>query len=114
MELGEQRDGEILVLVPQGRIDSANAAAFERSVLGHLEAGSRAVLLDFGSLAYISSAGLRVVLVAAKRVKAVGGRFGLCALSDNIREVFEVSGFSSILDIWSDRAAGIAGMRGAS
>ena len=55
-------------------------------------------MLDLGRLDYISSAGLRVVLIAAKRLKSVGGALVLCTLNPSVREVFEISGFASILE----------------
>ncbi len=61
--------------------------------------------MDLEQLAYISSAGLRVVLMAAKRAKQSGGRLLLCGLSPAVRELFEISGFLKILEVCADRAA---------
>lgn len=59
--------------------------------------------MDLEQLAYISSAGLRVVLMAAKRARRSGGRLLLCCLSPAVRELFEISGFLKILDVCADR-----------
>ncbi|MEJ0052424.1 MAG: STAS domain-containing protein [Methylovirgula sp.] len=93
---------------PQGRIDSATGPAFERDVLQQIEGGHRRLLLDFADLVYISSAGLRIVLLAAKRMKSAGGRLVLCSLNPQINEVFEISGFSRILDILPSRDAALS------
>jgi anti-anti-sigma factor len=99
MQVKEEREGDALILCLQGRLDSANAKALEAALLAPVQAGEKLVVLDLSALDYISSAGLRVVLIAAKQQKAKQGRFALCGLRDEIREVFEISGFAKILDI---------------
>jgi len=96
---------EIQVARPQGRLDSNSGPVFEKELLGHIDGGSRRVLLDLSQLSYISSAGLRVILVAAKKMKAVGGQLVLSGLSAQVAEVFEISGFNRILDIEPDYAS---------
>jgi len=98
---------DICVVRPEGRLDSANGSAFQKNLLGLIDDGARKLLLDFSKLQYISSAGLRVVLIAAKRMESSGGRIALCSLDRHVSDVFEISGFSAILDIFSsyDEAA---------
>jgi anti-anti-sigma factor len=102
--LGKKAPGAIMandisVVSPQGRLDSVTSANFERDLLTYIESGATRLLIDFSKLDYISSAGLRSVLLAAKRIRASGGRMSLCSLNHQIAEVFDISGFSSILDI---------------
>lgn len=111
MECDERRDDGVLILAPSGRIDSKTAKDFETRLLGRIDAGEPAVLVDCSKLEFISSAGLRVLLMAAKRQKAAGHRFGLFAVRDNIVEVLEVSGFDRILTIWPGVAEAMAGAR---
>src|SRR5215813_5801438 len=108
MDVGESRSGQTLVLEPRGRLDGRSTPAFEQRLLGCIEAGERAVLLDCGKLDYISSAGLRVVLRASKRLNALDGWFALCTLNANVREVFRISGFDTIMTIHPDAAAALA------
>lgn len=93
----------ICEVCPSGRIDSVTGPAFERDILQQIESGQRRLLLNFGDLLYISSAGLRIVLLAAKRMKNSGGQLVLCSLNPQIAEVFEISGFSRILEILPSR-----------
>jgi anti-anti-sigma factor len=72
---------------------------FEEEVTKSITGGADKLLLDMAAIQYISSAGLRVVLHAAKQMQAKGGKLVLCSLNDQIKEVFEISGFSGILDI---------------
>jgi anti-anti-sigma factor len=69
-----------------------------------LDGASKQLLLDFTELDYVSSAGLRVLLIAAKRVKACQGRLAICALRPDVLEVFEISGFTKIFSLYPTRA----------
>ena len=87
------------VIKPKGRLDSSTGPALEAELIAIIESGIRRLLLDFSELLYISSAGLRVILLAAKRMKASNGRLALCSLNPQIAEVFKISGFDAIIDI---------------
>ena len=103
--------GTVLVVDLLGRLDSANSAVVEAQLLERVMGGEGAVLLDLGRLDYISSAGLRVVLVVAKRMKQAGRPLVLCGLQPNIRDVFEISGFLGILDVAAKRNEALARLR---
>lgn len=107
MEIKVETFGDATVLVPVARVDSATAKAFEAKVLQVVNSGAPRIILDFSELDYISSAGLRVVLVGAKMTRAPR-KFALCGMKPHIREVFDVSGFAKILSIQPDRAAAAA------
>jgi len=109
MELQEERQDKVSILSLAGRIDSSNAKTFEESLMSRLNALARPVLLDLSALQYISSAGLRVVLMAAKQQQARSCKFALCSPSPEILEVFEVSGFNRIIEIHREKAAALAG-----
>ena len=97
----------VLVLNPLGRIDGTNARAFEEAVLGRIEAGDHQILMNFEGINYISSAGLRVLLMAAKRTSQAGGQLALCTVQNHIQEVFKFSGFADIIPIHNDRPTAI-------
>lgn len=94
----DKRDG-VLVLALKGRLDSSTSGDFEGKLLGLVHAGETRVVLDFRDLDYISSAGLRVLLKAAKELKQKQGRICFCAVKDYIREIFEMSGFISFFPL---------------
>ena len=92
-------------IVPlQGQINSANAAAIEAQVLALVDGGTKNLILDFAGLDYISSAGLRMVLVVAKRLKQESGLLVLCGMQPHVREVFDISGFLAILNVEPTRS----------
>ena len=102
-----ERDG-VHITGPTGRLDSSNSIALEKILLELLDTRAPCALLDCAALECVFSAGLRVVLMAAKRARAIQGRQVLCALRAPVREVFEICGFLQILDVQPDEAAGLA------
>ncbi|OAN43035.1 anti-anti-sigma factor [Paramagnetospirillum marisnigri] len=107
MEIREETVGDATILSPLARVDSSSAKIFEAKVLTVVNSGTPKIVIDFSELNYISSAGLRVVLVGAKMMRG-GRKFVLCGMTPNIREIFDVSGFTKILSIYPDRAAALA------
>lgn len=94
----ENVDG-IVVADAWKRIDGSNASAFEKALRGVSGSGVKGLVLDFSNLTYISSAGLRVILVAAKAQRKRNAKFAVCNLSRPVRGVFEVSGFDRIIAV---------------
>lgn len=92
----------------KGRVDSTTAGNMEQALKDVFNVAGSRVVVDFSALDYISSAGLRVVLMLAKRAKQAQGRLVLCGLSPQVREVFEISGFLKILDVVANQAAALA------
>lgn len=103
MTMTIESEGGLAVVVLSGRLDSTNAAETEAKIVEQIEAGNKRVVIDASGLDYLSSAGLRVFLVVAKRVKAAGGGVALHSLTDHVREVFEISGFINVLTVCANR-----------
>lgn len=99
MEITEQQQQNTWIFRIDGRLDSNTAPDLETTMLRAIEKGAREVVIDFEALAYISSAGLRVILKTAKDLKRLNGKLVLCAMQDYVREVFEISGFDTFLPI---------------
>ena len=101
--LSTETEGDTTVVIPAGRIDGSTASPFQEALLKLIEEGTGSLVVDFEKIEYISSAGLRVLLLAAKRLQAGGRKIVLCAMRDHIAEVFKISGFSEILAIHATR-----------
>ena len=102
----ERRDG-ILIAMLIGHIDSSNADRFQRIVESGIEAEDHALILDFERVFFISSAGLRISLIISRKFNESGKKFGVCTLSDPIRNVLAISGFDQIIPIYDSRAEAI-------
>jgi anti-anti-sigma factor len=103
MEIAEHKSSEIVTLSLSGKLDTTTAKMFQEKILGHIESGERRFVIDLARLDYISSAGLRVFVLAAKRLAGENGKIVLCSLTSSVREVFDIAGFSSIFSIYGSR-----------
>ena len=98
MIIKEDKKGLATVLTIEGRLDSITRT-LEKKFLTVIGAGEKNIVVDFTGMDYISSAGLRVLLMAAKRTGKLGGKVVLAALCANVKEVFDIAGFTSIFTI---------------
>jgi stage II sporulation protein AA (anti-sigma F factor antagonist) len=108
MDVTEERVSGVCILGLPQKIDTTNAKPIEDKILGVIDAGERRLVLDLTRLGYVSSAGLRVFVLATKRLRAVDGELVVFGLTDDVRQIFEIAGFSSFLRIHSSRAEAIA------
>ena len=97
MEINTERKGEVLVAGANDRIDGANAREFQEALQSVIQDDDKAVVLDLGQLTYISSAGLRVILLVGKMLQRQNGNLAVCSLTESVREVFSISGFDKII-----------------
>ena len=102
-----ERKDDILIGMLIGHIDSSNADRFQRIVEAGIDAEDRALILDFERVFFISSAGLRISLVLSKKFNESGKKFGICTLSDPIRNVLAISGFDRVIPVYESRDAAI-------
>jgi anti-anti-sigma factor len=100
VEIGERRSGNIVVLRPVGRIDNLASAEFQARLLGAAASGSDDILIDLAAVDYISSAGLRALMVAS-RAKPQELRLAVASLNAVVQEIFEISRFSQIVPIFA-------------
>lgn len=103
MDITETKQANVTILALAGRLDASTSPALESALSALAAAKEARVLVDARELEYISSAGLRVLLAGAKLFKKNGGTIALSTLSPNVKQVFEISGFTSIFDIYSTR-----------
>ena len=102
MNITDERRGDVLVVRPEGRIDTNTSDELDRALVGRIDGGARRLVIDMGGTDYISSAGLRVLLLAAKKLKGVSGQLVLGAMNPSVRQIFELAGFVAIIAIEPD------------
>jgi anti-sigma B factor antagonist/stage II sporulation protein AA (anti-sigma F factor antagonist) len=103
MELVSKRFADTIVPSPVGRIDHATAEAFKAALAPHLvscASGGDRVVIDMTGVEYISSVGLRVLMLASKQAKAQGCTLAVCGLQPVVREIFEISRFNLVLQVF--------------
>ena len=109
IDINTESNAGALIATARGRIDSRNAQEFERAMNTAI-GNSNIVVLDLEDLSYISSAGLRAILVTAKALRKRDAKFALCALQDPIKEIMEISGFDQVIAIHPSRAEALSAL----
>ena len=99
MELEIKESGDIRILNFVGNLDTNTSPDAESTINGLIADGGQKLLVNFENLNFISSSGLRVLLATAKKLKGTGGNLKICGLNPTVQEVFDISGFGSILDV---------------
>lgn len=108
MTIDETHQDGVTIIAPDGRIDTTTSSAVEDALNRTVAQGARDLLVDFARVDYISSAGLRVFLVLAKRTKNAKGRLVLCGMPEPVRQVFHLAGFMPLFKVEPSRAAALA------
>ena len=107
MDITIRDEGDIKVVMLNGKLDTNTTPAAESEINALIEAGASKLLINFEQLSYISSSGLRLLLATAKRLKVEGGDLQVCSLNEMATEVFEISGFSTILKVFPNEQAAL-------
>jgi anti-anti-sigma factor len=107
MQIQVTRPAGAAVMTVKGRMDAVTAQDFDRAFDALIQEKAVRIVLHFGGLEYISSAGLRSVLAAGKKAKSAQGSLVLCGLNGMVREVFEISGFATMLPLFDTEEAAL-------
>ncbi len=99
MDIKEEKRGEVRIVSLRGRLEASAAKDVEQRLLTLIDEGERCLVLDFSELSYISSMGLRVLILLAKELQRTKGSLVLAALSNHVYEIFKIAGFTSIFSI---------------
>jgi anti-anti-sigma factor len=103
MPLAYRQYENALVLAPTGRLDHDNCEAFREELAPHLERSARehlSLVLDLSGLEYVSSAGLRCFMLAAKQAKAQSSRIVIAAMQPVVAEIFQIARFNLVFDAY--------------
>ena len=108
MQVTERREGPLVILALEGRLDHAGAGIFQEHALKQIEAGTRSLLVDFGGTTFVASMGIRALIVPAQEMSRQGGRFALTGLSPELRKLFEMAGLLKVFTVYPDVAGALA------
>jgi anti-sigma B factor antagonist len=99
MKITKNTKGNITTLALQGRLDTLTSTQLANDLSAIFEGGAVNLVFDFAALEYISSAGLRVLLTAQKKVNALGTEMRIIEANETVKEIFDITGFSGIMKI---------------
>ena len=99
MQIADTRTDGVVVVTPGGRIDTTTSPALDAHLASLVSRSERRIVVDFTGVDYISSAGLRVLLLFARRMKDTGGALALCGMGDAVHQVFQLAGFLPLFTV---------------
>ncbi len=111
MELNKSIINNVPVIKVSGRIDASTSRDLETALNELIDQDRAQIVLDLGSVEYISSVGLRVMLAALKKVRPKKGDVKLVSLQPFVREVFEITGFTKLFSIYTNQGDALNGMK---
>ena len=110
LDIVTKKDKNAMIVSVKGRLDSLSANEFEEELSTLIDDGERAIIIDFSELDYVSSGGLRSIIYNLKKLKEINGKLILCSLKDIVKEVFDISGLSTIIPIYDSRESALTEM----
>ncbi len=111
ISINSERLDNVLVVALDGRVDSANANEFQKMMEAEIVPEDKALIMDFEKVSFISSAGLRVIVIIAKRFKGPYKKFGVCALSEPVNKLFSISGLDRTMTVHGSQTEAIAAFK---
>lgn len=99
LEVKIKKVDDIVVFQLVGSLDTNTAPDAELEINKYLEQGSKKMIINLEESQYVSSAGLRIFLATAKKMTAAGGAVKFCSPNEVVKEILDISGFSTILDV---------------
>ena len=112
MQILEEKQDDVTILTIDQHLDTSTSVAFEARLLGLIDRGERKVLVDCARLEYVNSAGLKIFLIAAKKLEPLAGKMVLCTLAPSVLMIFEMIGFTRIIKIVPTRADALRVLHG--
>lgn len=108
MQITTEKRGAVEIVSTKGSLDVITSPELERKLLELIDGGAKSLLLDMATLDYISSAGLRVIMMALKKMKALGGHIRFSGLCKQVQQIFNVAGISFRVEIFPTADAALA------
>ena len=100
IETRDSKDVKVVDIV--GKLNTGTSPEAEQFLKELLDNGANKILLNLEELDYISSTGLRIILATGKKLQGTGGKLLLCNLNPTVKEVFKISGFSSMFGVYEN------------
>ncbi len=108
LDIAQANSGDVCVVTLSGRIDSSNSGELMERLNALISSGQRNILVDFGAILYLTSAGFRALLVATDEAERNAGRLALCSVIGHVRELFEMGGLLDAFTILGSRDEALA------
>ena len=108
MEIAARHHDDVLALDMAGRLDASTAGKVHDTFVDFAKTQPKKVMLNLDQVAYVSSAGLRVILTLVKLLQSSKGELKICAANDDVKAVLQTSGFNSLIKLVDDEGSAVA------
>ncbi|MGA8321771.1 MAG: STAS domain-containing protein [Xanthobacteraceae bacterium] len=108
MDISQEHTGDVTIVEVKGRIDSNSAKTFGDRLNNLIKTGRARIIVDLKDIVYVSSAGFRALLLAARNAEEKNGTIALCNVSSEVRRLFDLARFTDLFPIYSSREEGVA------
>ena len=109
MQISSETMDSVTVVRLEGNLDTNTSTEAHDYVNKAIDDGAAKVVVTLDKVDFVSSAGLRILLATAKRLGSTGGKLRVCGLNETVAEIFEISGFSTILDVFPSETEALSG-----
>ena len=109
MQISVKTINKVKVLELEGKLNTRSSPDAEKELARLIESGEKRILINLEKLDYVSSSGLRVLLVTAKKLNSSDGELRICGVKDFVEEIFQISGFSTIFTIYENETEALKG-----
>ena len=100
IDITQEENGDVVIIRVSGRLDATSSPILERQVMALIDAGKNLLVMNFANVEYLSSAGMRLLLAATKKLKSQDGKILITSVMDNVMEVIKMAGFDHILHLF--------------
>ena len=100
IDITQEEKGDVVIIRVSGRLDATSSPILERQVMALIDAGKNQLVMNFANVEYLSSAGMRLLLAATKKLKSQDGKILISSVVDNVMEVIKMAGFDHILHLF--------------
>ena len=100
IDITQEENGDVVIIRVSGRLDATSSPILERQVMALIDAGKNLLVMNFANVEYLSSAGMRLLLAATKKLKSQDGKILISSVMDNVMEVIKMAGFDHILHLF--------------
>jgi len=108
IDIKEESRGEVKIITLSGRLDVNTSPGVQKQLQALMDKGEKRLVFDLSGLTYISSVGLGLLIIVAKKMQTIDGKLALATLNDHIHEIFKIAGFTRVFSIYPTRDEAVA------
>ena len=111
LKIDHMQNGQVTIITAEGHLDAITSPDMEKTLAEIISVDQNRIIINFCGLDYISSAGLRILLIGAQKAQAENGKLVICDMSGMVADVFKMSGFEKVIDTYDSQEDALKSLR---